>query len=403
MIRRLHGALLRGAACLAPAPERAEWLAEWRAELCYVPSGSRTSFCPGAFRDAFWLRRHATVRPVYLQSPWRCLMALAALAAVSIFFALRIPLVREIFFSPDPQGVSIISGISAADYLQLPGDRSFYGPARWSGSGLPVALGSRNLFELLGTHVPATADSPLVLTRTAWRKYFSSDPHIVGRRLIVAGRPAQVATVVSDGVWRLPGRAEAWLLVDDASLVSESTGHVVARVNWSVRRIGRFRCVPLGGRRAVLSFLLMMLAAAVVLPTVTSLSLGANPAGLPALFLAIKIALVLPIALFGSLDLLSLAALGLLPHAVIVSTVIGLRWVLVDQRSRCPVCLRILGSPTSIGEPSRTLLEWYGTELVCGRGHGLLHVPELRNSYSEARWLHLDSSWSSLFVGGRTR
>jgi hypothetical protein len=57
----------------------------------------------------------------------------------------------------------------------------------------------------------------------------------------------------------------------------------------------------------------------------------------------------------------------------------------------------VLTNPTSIGEPSRTLLEWYGTELICGRGHGLLHVPEIRNSYSEQRWLHLDSSWSSLF------
>jgi hypothetical protein len=85
------------------------------------------------------------------------------------------------------------------------------------------------------------------------------------------------------------------------------------------------------------------------------------------------------------------------PHAMIVSGVIGFRWILIDQRRRCPVCLRVLTNPTTIGEPSRTLLEWYGTELICTKGHGLLHVPEIRNSYSEQRWLRLDSSWSSLF------
>jgi len=57
----------------------------------------------------------------------------------------------------------------------------------------------------------------------------------------------------------------------------------------------------------------------------------------------------------------------------------------------------VLSHPTAIGQAPRTLLEWYGTELVCVRGRGLLHVPEICNSYSEQPRLHLDSSWSSLF------
>jgi hypothetical protein len=115
------------------------------------------------------------------------------------------------------------------------------------------------------------------------------------------------------------------------------------------------------------------------------------------IFLAVKIVLVLPIVLFGSVALFSMIAAGLQAHGMIVSSVIGFRWVLMDQRRRCPICLRVLSNPTTIGQASRTLLELYGTELMCARGHGLLHVPEIRNSYSEQRWLHLDSSWSSLF------
>ena len=44
------------------------------------------------------------------------------------------------------------------------------------------------------------------------------------------------------------------------------------------------------------------------------------------------------------------------------------------------------------------LLAWYGTELICVKGHGLLHVPEIpTSSYSRQRWLRLDPSWRELF------
>ncbi len=413
MIRRLHSALLRGAAFLVRAPEREEWLAEWRAELGYVPRERRTSFCLGAPRDALWLRRHGTVRPIFLQSPWRCLLFLASLTALSLFFALRISLVREMLFSPMPDGLSTISGISPEDYRHLPIDRSgvaFYGTAHSDSGELPVALASSNLFDLMRLPLVSTEDAPLILSQSAWRGYFHSDPHIAGRRLTVAGRRAQVAGVIPDEIWELPGRAAAWLIVDEASLDAEPVGYVVARVDASARRIGRFRCVPLMPR-GLWAYLLMILISAAIVPAVISVHLGDYPASRHAsgtirlrrwIFLAVKLALILPLVLLGSLDVFSLIAIGIQPHAMIVGTVIGLRWALMDQRRRCPICLRILSNPTSIGEPSRTLLEWYGTELICGRGHGLLHVPELHNSYSEQRWLHLDASWSSLFACDRT-
>jgi hypothetical protein len=76
-----------------------------------------------------------------------------------------------------------------------------------------------------------------------------------------------------------------------------------------------------------------------------------------------------------------------------------LRWVLIDQRRRCPVCLRLLSDPVRIGAPSQTFLDWYGGESMCPRGHGLLQVPETSTSHSGARqWLDLDASWSDPFI-----
>jgi hypothetical protein len=43
-------------------------------------------------------------------------------------------------------------------------------------------------------------------------------------------------------------------------------------------------------------------------------------------------------------------------------------------------------------------LEWNGTELMCLKGHGLLHVPDSPAIwFSKQRWLCLDPSWSVLF------
>ena len=76
--------------------------------------------------------------------------------------------------------------------------------------------------------------------------------------------------------------------------------------------------------------------------------------------------------------------------------ILALRWVLIDQRQRCPVCLRLLIQPVRIGNSSHTFLEWYGAESICSRGHGLQHIPEITASYSgQQEWLNLDDSWSA--------
>jgi hypothetical protein len=121
-------------------------------------------------------------------------------------------------------------------------------------------------------------------------------------------------------------------------------------------------------------------------------------------FLALKIVLLQPVMLAGLSVLVLLGpVVPAAPQLGLLSLwILALRWVLLDQRQRCPVCLRRLTNPVRIGTPSRTFLEWYGAEQTCSRGHGLLHVPEIPSSHSgDPTWLGLDSSWSDLFPDAR--
>jgi hypothetical protein len=115
-----------------------------------------------------------------------------------------------------------------------------------------------------------------------------------------------------------------------------------------------------------------------------------------------------PIVYFASLDLAHLrttidpiSSLYIQLVATFSMSLFGLRWVLRDQRRRCPVCLGRLTHPARVGEPSRNFLAWNGTELICVGGHGLLHIPEIQTSwFNTQRWLYLDPSWEILFADG---
>jgi hypothetical protein len=163
-----------------------------------------------------------------------------------------------------------------------------------------------------------------------------------------------------------------------------------------------------GSRETIFAQFLTIALAVLVLPAVTSLTLGEYPASphSPAramrfrrwLFLASKFGLILPIVFCGTFDLAPIvSATGLQPHATLIGYVFAFRWALIDQRRRCPVCLRLLANPAWIGQPAQNFLQWHGTELFCIKGHGLLYVPEIRMSYNTQRWLDLDASWSGLF------
>lgn len=158
-------------------------------------------------------------------------------------------------------------------------------------------------------------------------------------------------------------------------------------------------------RGPILAMLYMALMAVPMLAALTSLRLGEYPVKRNAgrwLFFAGKIGLVMLIVFFGVLDLAALVGLKVTAgpiHLILFGNVAALRWALIDQRRRCPECLRLLAHPARIGLPSQTFLEWYGTEFVCVKGHGLLHVPEIPTvSFRTQSWMQLDRSWGSLFL-----
>jgi hypothetical protein len=321
MLRGLHLAIIQTAALLVPAPDRAEWLAEWRAELWYV-NRRATAFCLGCICDAFWMSRNTPApmarRRFGLESPVKCVMVLAGLTALSFLLAFGPPGHNLSLHSRAGESQSTAQAASARNSNQQP----------------PADL------ELSASLPNRMANPSSAIARTA---------------------PVQPRTET---------RGDGYLVF--------------------------LACL------ACCSGLLVALSA------VTPLRLGEYPVnryapGVPLrllrwVFLAVKISLVVPIALCGALALASITP-QLAPTAMFWGLVLGFRWALMDQRERCPVCLRLLSNPTRIGDPSQCFLGWYGTELVCSHGHGFLYVPGTSTSWYETqRWLYLDPTWQTLLA-----
>ena len=314
---------------------------------------------------------------------------------------------------------------------------------------LSIGRASDNLFQLLNLPVPLPVPSDatdrsnreytarLILSQAAWRSLWGGDPGVLGRVVRVAGQRALIVGVVSQSFWQLPGHMDAWMLEDERhldALPSGSRGFVLAHTRTSGSQAGldgwrymtvrredggsdRFDCISLAQRAQLPSsiFLFTLIAAFLSLPATTPLPLGEYPrhsGRLPRamsarrwIFLSIKFALVVPLVHFTSVDVaygvqsFSFTTAQCIQLAIsFFGFLFALRWILQDQRKRCPVCLRLLSHPARVGQASQNFLAWNGTELICARGHGLLHIPELPTSwFSTQRWLYLDPSWSGLF------
>ncbi len=452
IVRRAHLGLIRAASLFVPALDRSEWLQEWQAELWYLlrecfsqasldPRSiwQATAFCLGAYRDAFCLRRRA----------WRRQRWSRVLARICGSALLCLLLLIAMFFSV--WGIARNSGRIAAGMSKVQvypwqptslrevpcdcpldlktGQRSlqtaqqfFDGSAHYtithqmvSAPGVPqskwtIAFAESGFFAVL--HLPVrSVDGPngfprAVLSRDRWVRDFHSKVDIAGTRLHIGSVDAVVAGIAFGSSEGLPGKADAWLL---GSFPGEGTSRqefVAAHFS----PIGYFNdgrwTLSLGG----------ILLALLALPFVTRPTIGeySRESARPSLaqryrfwaFLLVRITLLLATAYYASIDV----AFSILQPfsqlsgymqcaSAFAICLASLSWVFHDQRRRCPVCLGRMENGVEVGEPSRTFLTWNGTELVCGVGHTLLHVPGIPTSwFATQRWVCLDRSWQSLFI-----
>jgi hypothetical protein len=313
-----------------------------------------------------------------------------------------------------------------------------------SGGRWQVAHASPNLFWLIAgpvrfvwTGAETAGSLPRVLISEAlWTREFAGNPNVIGNIIRVGLQDALLSGVVPRGTWRLPGKADAWIFEPDAEIPATAVGYAVAHLTalgrselfdhrvhvdsynpddpeddlWGVTFEQRTR-----GPLRIFEF--AMLLAFLVLPAVVSVSMGEyvfsshKPSWTSRIrrliFLWTKVLLLLPVAYYVSLDLAywhstsySSASEYFQFGAAFLICLLGMRWILLDQRRRCPVCLKRVTHPAQVGLASRTFLAWNGTEMICTGGHTLLHVPGLPTSwFSTQRWLYLDASWEFLFVG----
>ncbi len=443
---RLLFGMLAAASWLVPREFRSEWRREWRSELWFVWRtrgwARAASFCLGAFVDAFWMRRNSPPAPprerFRLETASECGFFLAALAALSLAALMVFPRAQEdppprddlVMLSPHRYFAAQAPSTTIEQYRlwsQRTGDVfaqvAFYQPVwrevQTGKHGLaPMAIArvSGNVFALL--RCPMPADARLLLSHAAWRKYFDGDPHIAGRMLQVAGRTMRVAAVLPADFLRLPGRVDVWLLAEEPP--PEAKGFVIAELkpplfNGGTARPRRLSVADENGDDqpfyyqalaeksppAVIAFLAVVGVSCILLPVTTTLSLGeySGRRARQRLFFWTKIGLILVIVFCVSRFVSNYRwSGGGAVQLLIASCVLAFRWALIDQRRRCPVCLRLVCNPVRVGQVSMRFLGWSGTEFMCVRGHGLLHVPEFPTSwFSTQRWLYLDASWSGLF------
>ena len=310
-----------------------------------------------------------------------------------------------------------------------------------------IAHSSANLFSLLGLPIryadQLSTQNPnlplLVLSHNLWMRSFAGDPRIAGRIIRIGSTQIRITGVAPAGSWQLPGSPDAWVLESNAQIQSEAPsaakGYLLAQLSprgqaamsepsisvsalnpngIEIDLVGTPIVATIEGVRSIFEFALFL--ALVALPAVISVSLGESDvtSHRPSfrqrisriLFLAAKFTLVAAIGFCASLDLAYGNSIGYSSFAecsqllwCFTICLFGFRWAVADQRQRCPVCLRRVTNPASVGLASRTFLGWNGTEMMCVGGHALLHVPSLPTSwFGGQRWLYLDSSWDFLFA-----
>jgi hypothetical protein len=450
-IRRVHLALLWGASLLVPRWRRSQWVNEWRTELWYVlrecsckasarPRSVRkaTAFCLGAYRDAIWLRRQSWQK----QQPLSRAPGSAPVCFLLLIGALLFAWGVAHMSSRVAAGMSRIqvyprqvadTGAPCDCPLDLAVGRASFEAARllfdgfshyeitqetvWSEkvprSIWTVAQARADFFDVL--QLPVFTDGVarvpdslphVVLSQDTWIRNFGRKPNIEGAKLHIGSVDAIVVGVTSGDSMGFPGTAKAWLLGPDPQIASSNLKFVVGHLSRAGYLDDGRWALSVGG----------ILLGLLVLPFVSRPSIGEYGSGSqkPSLarrgqfwaFLFAKITISSAIVFYASVDLGCLLVPPFSPSSAYIQAtssvtlcLLGLGWAFRDQQRRCPICLRRMAHPVEVGQPSQTFLGWNGTELVCERGHTLLHIPGTRTSwFGSQRWVCLDGSWEFLFA-----
>ena len=311
---------------------------------------------------------------------------------------------------------------------------------------------SPNFFEVLGTNAgmgklfnsgdDKACPNCVVISNLLWKYGFHSDPAILGKEVVLQGNTSKVIGVLparfsfispeisvftvtqthqgsfnfadhTGALLRLrPGISTAQALDEFRGFISSagsSFGFTRPQVMPVRNRVGQgiqiylmFTMLAFGGSLGVLAF---RFAGARTLRA--RLPWRANSRWW--LFFIAKTVLLLATCFVISLEgtrQLFLHFIGNVPPLAgaistwlfLVTTVLCVTWSLHDQCRRCRICLKRLTHEAYVGAPAYMLLDWWGTELVCSQGHGLLHITEMSASWMQTeQWVQLDDSWKPLF------
>ena len=311
---------------------------------------------------------------------------------------------------------------------------------------------SPNFFELLGNGAgigrlfrsgdEANCRDCAVITHRFWKSQLDSDESIVGKMLLVNNANVRIIGVLPSNFTFVLPEASIWMLTRNDPKISNSadfTGavlrlapgatfaqardefhgfaeHVGSSFGYAKMNLDPIQSQIHQGARLYITFTLLSLlgglaVASTRLAAARTRRLHLGWRGLLRWwsFLAAKTMLLLSTCFILSLELssrVSIAMTGTIDPFVgpfstwffLVTGLLALSWSIHDQCRRCRICLKRLGNEASVGAASYLLLDWWGTELVCSDGHGLLHVPEMKSSWLEIeQWVHLDESWKPLF------
>ncbi len=307
---------------------------------------------------------------------------------------------------------------------------------------------SPNLFELLGNKaalgrvfIPGdetACQNCAVITHRLWSTEFKSDRNIVGKTIIANDQPLTVIGVLPENfvflfpevaVWQMPHLGVTTKNIGDRtgavlrmkphiSLAQAGTEfqNFAQKEGYARPQMESFESRAHQGAKLYLFFTVLSLFGGIALGS--SRLGGAKTRKLKLSFrytwrwwgfFAAKTLLLLAICFVGALEItgrVSIILTGSVHPLVgpfstwlfLVTAMIALSWSLHDQSRRCRFCLNRLGNEASVGMASYLFLGWWGTELVCSDGHGLLHVPEMKSSWQEFdQWVSLDESWKPLF------